>query len=133
MITKTYKHKFCKNCSAKFTPKNGKQVYCIQCGKHLNRIWRLNYVRQWRKNHPGYGKTSEEKRQLRLYGNTREYYLFKSNNKCSECGSPEKLELHHIDGNGYGSQFVNNDESNIKVLCRKCHLKTIKWRGNGFK
>lgn len=39
---------------------------------------------------------------------------------CQECGAhpdkPNKLQAHHIDGNR-----LNNDPSNIRVLCRSCH------------
>ena len=33
------------------------------------------------------------------------------------CGKPA-IERHHIDGNPF-----NNDASNIKFLCRRCHMK----------
>jgi 5-methylcytosine-specific restriction endonuclease McrA len=43
--------------------------------------------------------------------------------KCSKCGSTERLEVHHIDGN-----HENNIISNTTVLCKKCHSKTRKRR-----
>lgn len=41
----------------------------------------------------------------------------KYENKCAYCGKEEKLNVHHIDGNP-----LNNTESNLIVLCEKCHI-----------
>lgn len=43
--------------------------------------------------------------------------------KCGDCGTTEKLHVHHIDGNGRGSKNPNNDMNNLITLCRKCHGK----------
>lgn len=40
------------------------------------------------------------------------------NNKCHECGSTERLEIHHIIKQ---SVRIDNSLSNLLVLCRKCH------------
>jgi hypothetical protein len=42
---------------------------------------------------------------------------FKDLLPCEDCGS-EDSERHHEDGNPW-----NNEPSNIKFLCRKCHMK----------
>lgn len=56
------------------------------------------------------------------------YYLFKKNDcRCEKCGfSGENpysklsiLQVHHIDGNS-----LNNDESNLQLLCPNCHAMT---------
>ena len=51
--------------------------------------------------------------------------LNKNNNKCSFCGSKEKLEIDHI--NSVYSSFIKNDFhkcnsiENLQVLCKKCN------------
>jgi transcription elongation factor Elf1 len=37
---------------------------------------------------------------------------------CEKCGSTEKLERHHKDGNP-----MNNEPNNLAVLCSPCHHK----------
>lgn len=41
---------------------------------------------------------------------------------CEECGTTERLHVHHKDRNP-----ANNDVSNLAVLCASCHLK-LHWR-----
>lgn len=53
-------------------------------------------------------------------GRGRALFLYPNIGKCSICGNL-KTERHHIDGN-----TVNNDSSNIKIVCRKCHMKLDK-------
>ncbi len=43
------------------------------------------------------------------------------NSNCRICGSFDKLERHHIDGN-----IENNGLANITVICRKCHREIHK-------
>ena len=50
-------------------------------------------------------------------GRKRAVKLFPKIGRCSICGN-EKSERHHIDGN-----TTNNNVSNIKILCRRCHMK----------
>jgi hypothetical protein len=38
--------------------------------------------------------------------------------KCEQCGAPERLDVHHKDGNR-----ANNDPSNLATLCHRCHLR----------
>ena len=40
--------------------------------------------------------------------------------KCEECGATIDLELHHIVPVACGG---SNEQSNLKVLCHKCHAK----------
>lgn len=42
--------------------------------------------------------------------------------KCEDCGTAEKLHVHHKDRNP-----ANNDPVNLAVLCASCHLK-LHWR-----
>ena len=41
---------------------------------------------------------------------------------CINCGTIEKIHIHHIDGNR-----LNNKLSNLKVLCNSCHNKEHNW------
>ena len=57
--------------------------------------------------------------------------VFKRDNwQCQKCGmSPEqsillfnhRLAIHHIDGNGAGTEEENNDLDNLITLCIRCH------------
>ena len=42
-------------------------------------------------------------------------------NKCTQCGSTEKLHVHHRDNTG-GTTEADNDPANLITLCRKCHM-----------
>jgi hypothetical protein len=37
---------------------------------------------------------------------------------CEECGKPDALDVHHVDGN-----HANNLVENLKRICRSCHMK----------
>lgn len=37
---------------------------------------------------------------------------------CYQCGRKKNLHRHHSDGD-----ILNNDTSNIIILCRRCHIK----------
>jgi len=47
--------------------------------------------------------------------------------KCAKCGSTEDLTIHHKDRNGINKhkkgERMNNDKSNLEVICRSCHGK----------
>jgi len=53
--------------------------------------------------------------------------------KCEECqntewnNNPIPLEVHHIDGN-----HLNNDLSNLQLLCCNCHALTKNFRGKNI-
>ena len=53
--------------------------------------------------------------------NLRWSILDRDKNKCQWCGGEEKLEVHHFDLNPN-----NNEISNLKTLCFKCHKKVHK-------
>ena len=40
---------------------------------------------------------------------------------CLICHSSKDLTIDHIDGNGRHSKNPNNELSNLRTLCRKCH------------
>jgi hypothetical protein len=41
--------------------------------------------------------------------------------KCTECGSNKKLCVHHVERRDIKA-IDYNDEKNLTVLCRKCHM-----------
>lgn len=53
------------------------------------------------------------KRKGHLYGARRH-----RKNYCENCGSTERLQIHHKDEN-----WKNNSESNLATLCPSCHMK----------
>jgi hypothetical protein len=60
----------------------------------------------------------------KLYSVNKETYeqaKVRSNRKCEDCGTMERLTIHHIDGN-HENHMVNN----LKVLCWPCHM-TYRW------
>ena len=48
----------------------------------------------------------------------REQALIRACYECEECGSPFRLQVHHIE---YLSDWHSDNLDNLKVLCRKCH------------
>ena len=46
--------------------------------------------------------------------------LERDGNKCTICGSTEKLHAHHWDNTG-GTEQANNDLSNLTTMCDVCH------------
>ena len=51
-------------------------------------------------------------------GRSRAERLYPKIGPCEECGNPNS-ERHHRDDN-----TLNNDPSNIAILCRKCHMRS---------
>jgi len=49
-------------------------------------------------------------------GRKRALRLFPNIGPCEQCNAPN-AERHHVDGN-----TANNERSNIKALCRRCHM-----------
>ena len=108
------------------------EKYCAYCGKKLERkhfangrledfsvFCRRKYCDRMcmRKNFLKTGKQqqnwSNSHTTARLINN-----LLLQRTQCEICGESGKLDVHHIDGN-----FQNNNLSNLKVLCRSCHMK----------
>ena len=58
---------------------------------------------------------------------------YKRGHKCQNCGkskwlgNPIPLEIHHIDGDK-----LNNEESNLIILCPNCHALTENYRGKNI-
>lgn len=58
------------------------------------------------------------------WNNAKSMALKKAGNKCENCGSTEKLEVHHIvslEPWELRHNSLKNRQDNLKVLCRDCH------------
>lgn len=63
-------------------------------------------------------------REAKYFNNNRAAVLERDNFSCTECGSADSLVVHHIDRTGRGVKGGhNNDVSNLKTLCRSCHIE----------
>ena len=125
------------NPNETFGRNTAKKRICLNCGKEFIRY------------HPSSGKfcshscSAEYRKKLKikdwkagLISGTcaftcsdfvKKYMLEKARYKCEKCGWGEEnpythkipLQIHHIDGNS-----LNNEESNLQVLCPNCHTLT---------
>lgn len=64
----------------------------------------------------------------RNFGGLRDAALERDGYACVLCGTKEQLVVHHLDGNGRGSQSVQNTLENLQTLCRACHQRVHKPR-----
>ena len=115
--------------------KEKQKIYCLQCGKELNRHQKLfcsneccqeykkeKTIKEWLN-----GKNCGKKSDGTIPKNIKGYLLEKNEYKCSSCGfegynkttGNSILQFHHIDGDAY-----NNNIENIVVLCPNCHAMT---------
>jgi hypothetical protein len=113
---------------------NNPQNYCLNCNSDIknikNQYCNLDCFQEYRKNkYRDQIELGDNNLSSRKYKN---YLLEKYGNKCMECGWGEKnpttnkipIELEHIDGNS-----LNNDLSNLKLLCPNCHALTPTYKG----
>ena len=77
------------------------------------RDWYLNFIAGTDR-----GKLARE---ARNFDGQRQAVLERDQFKCTRCGNPDQLTVHHRDRKGRGSSNPNNDLSNLQTLCRKCH------------
>lgn len=65
--------------------------------------------------------------------NAKEALIALKGHKCENCNlaiwleKPITLEIHHLDGN-----HLNNEISNLQLLCPNCHSYTENWRGKNI-
>ena len=72
------------------------------------------------------------KGKYQISNHIRRYLMDKYNSKCANCGWGQinpytkviPLEIEHIDGN-----YLNNNESNLILLCPNCHSLTPTYKG----
>lgn len=118
---------------------------CVVCGsdetKHMSKgMCRACYLKQYRNDPKNVNRIKEQKhawyvksggkhyakisREELHFDGKREKILQRDGHACVKCGAtpaPSKLTVHHIDGNGRGSDNPNNDDDNLMTLCRSCH------------
>ena len=96
--------------------------------------WYYKYYRQWALDNPEkrraainkYNQKPEVKLAKRQWHEIKTFGQLVTRGFCELCGDkPERLRdlvVHHVDGNnGKMGHSLNNDISNLVVLCRKCH------------
>lgn len=128
----------CRKCSAPI----GKRNVCGLCTKCRLQTWaeehrersneiKSNYVvKNPKKRKESVYKDNNGKgveRKAKWYDNAwfegKRRILVRTHPFCSRCGSDKLLQVHHRDGNGLYSPIVNNNWSNLIVLCFPCHMK----------
>ena len=65
---------------------------------------------------------SKMRREQKHFGGKREKVLKRDGYQCTECGSLEKLVVHHRDGRGRGYKDSKNSMINLTTLCKACHV-----------
>ena len=121
--------KYCKNCGKELTKEQHNNIYCSnEC--QLDYQYK-EYIKRWKN-----GEETGLKGQYELSNYIKHYLLEKHNYKCELCGWGEinpftnkiPLQIHHKD-----SDYTNNIEENLQVLCPNCHSLTENFgsRGNG--
>ena len=70
------------------------------------------------------GKVGRRVYKTRQWKNARWGALVRAGFQCSHCGRRVLLEVHHVRRVITGKDWF--DPSNLKVLCKSCHLRTHK-------
>lgn len=109
---KHYAHGLCSSCYAKEYKKNPEKKARIDQQKA---DWFMRY-------HAENLEKARIAREETHFDSQRSTVLARDGNKCTKCPSLENLIVHHIDGNGRGSENPNNDLDNLITLCRSCHM-----------
>lgn len=117
----------CVNCSKTNFPHmaNGK---CASCYAKDYRAVPSNWKKIQQKKKEWYNRNVKGTnyckilREQKHFGGNREQVLARDNYTCQECGSKDKLVVHHIDGKGRGHDNSNHSLDNLTTLCRACHV-----------
>jgi hypothetical protein len=74
------------------------------------------------------GQTTPDKAE---WAEVRLAVLARDNYRCTQCGSPDNLHVHHCRARRHGG---TNQMDNLQTLCEQCHARTQTWgrpRGTG--
>jgi 5-methylcytosine-specific restriction endonuclease McrA len=66
-----------------------------------------------------------------IWENTRRIIWERDKGLCQRCGIPLALEVCHIDHIKSG-KLAGNEHSNLRVLCRRCHVLRLDQRHRGM-
>lgn len=151
--SKVYEIGICKRCGKKFVKKlpNGRHYrakqYCSRScatssvirkkGYHLTEEHRkkIGDAQRGCKGNNWQGGVMLRSSMTQAERKTRRYKLFRQsmferdNFRCVECGSNNKIELHHIKPYATNKELAYNT-TNVKTLCRECHKKTDSFAKN---
>lgn len=134
---KAENRKYCStNCRNK-AYKEGEIYTCAECGEEVYRppLQAKKYDNKFCSHQcqtdyisgEEHYKYKEDKRQYTYSGGwktAREERLEKDNHQCQECGSEEKLHIHHIKPYiKFEDKFEANRQENLITLCSSCHLQ----------
>lgn len=73
-----------------------------------------------------------KKRQAReIWDVTRARVWARDNGRCVHCDTPQALEVCHIDHIRSG-KLGTNEDTNLRVLCRRCHVLRADFRHRGM-
>lgn len=94
----------CQRCGKEFRTfpsriKDGGGKFCSQTCSNRAHLWKGDKAQFW----AGYGRARR---------------LYPILGKCEVCKKAKAQDCHHIDKNQ-----LNNDRSNIVLVCKKCHVK----------
>lgn len=112
-MKKYHDPKICMNCGEKYIPTGNCQKYCEECRYEMDLQRMRDYHKRTyvRKGYNQYGENNNNwKGGVAAYRNRLEKV------ECEICGSTENLLIHHRD-----HDRSNNAESNLMVLCKRCH------------
>lgn len=73
--------------------------------------------------------TTSSLRHTKEYKEFRLKILDRDGNKCTQCGSNKKLQIHHKKSVGQYPELAL-DENNVITLCAKCHTDTDNYLSN---
>ena len=79
--------------------------YCARCNQLVEASEYVAHVRGHRQGMTARGST-------RRWRQLRELVLQRDGHRCRVCGSEQRLEVHHVDGNS-----ANDDPLNLQVRC----------------
>ena len=91
---------------------------------------KLEYIKKQKETHLGQKHPKWKGGNSRCYNYNRfvKPLIVNMVQKCSLCGSTNKLLAHHLDGN-----YKNNVLENITIVCRSCHNKIHKTKNRRIK